>query len=176
MCLIWSNGRCNLSESHKKQCPFNFEIGTKRSGKLFLIIICNKNDISTCKKTKNKIVVCIPIIPNLTIHIKQTMINKKTQGRVEKSSIQLVYKSTFASIVFFIILVSGQAHSQLSPKRVQRPNGRDVKSVVAKFRTRVAGSTAVHPLPPSYERLVIRIVYKLNLLNLKFNKLNLFFS
>ncbi|WZZ30855.1 hypothetical protein YC2023_014256 [Brassica napus] len=39
-------------------------------------------------------------------------------------------------------------------KRVQRPNGRDVKSVVAKTRTRVAGSTAVPPLPPSYERLV----------------------
>ncbi|WZY83716.1 hypothetical protein YC2023_030100 [Brassica napus] len=39
-------------------------------------------------------------------------------------------------------------------KGVQRPNGRDVKSVVAKTRTRVAGSTAVPPLPPSYERLV----------------------
>ncbi|WZY79618.1 hypothetical protein YC2023_026002 [Brassica napus] len=37
--------------------------------------------------------------------------------------------------------------------RVQRPNGRDVKSVVAKTRTRVTGSTAVPPLPPSYERL-----------------------
>ncbi|WZZ10227.1 hypothetical protein YC2023_096148 [Brassica napus] len=41
------------------------------------------------------------------------------------------------------------------PKGVQRPNGRDVKSVVAKTRTRVAGSTAVPPLPPSYERLVV---------------------
>ncbi|WZZ63377.1 hypothetical protein YC2023_063484 [Brassica napus] len=40
------------------------------------------------------------------------------------------------------------------PKGVQRPNGRDVKSVVAKTRTRVAGNTAVPPLPPSYERLV----------------------
>ncbi|WZZ04713.1 hypothetical protein YC2023_090634 [Brassica napus] len=40
------------------------------------------------------------------------------------------------------------------PKGVQRPNGRDVKSVVAKTRTRVAGSTAVPPLPPSYERLL----------------------
>ncbi|WZZ49292.1 hypothetical protein YC2023_049399 [Brassica napus] len=37
---------------------------------------------------------------------------------------------------------------------IQRPNGRDVKSIVAKARTRVAGSTAVPPLPPSYERLV----------------------
>ncbi|WZY72872.1 hypothetical protein YC2023_005112 [Brassica napus] len=40
-----------------------------------------------------------------------------------------------------------------SPKKVQRPNGRDVKSVVAKTRIRVAGSTAVPPLPPSYELL-----------------------
>ncbi|WZZ40227.1 hypothetical protein YC2023_036486 [Brassica napus] len=40
-------------------------------------------------------------------------------------------------------------HFQLSPKGVQRPNRRDVKSVVAKARTRVAGSTAVLPLPPS---------------------------
>ncbi|KAJ4889467.1 hypothetical protein Rs2_29215 [Raphanus sativus] len=40
------------------------------------------------------------------------------------------------------------------PKGVQRPNGRDVKSVVAKARTRVAGSTAVPPLPPSYEHLL----------------------
>ncbi|WZZ24977.1 hypothetical protein YC2023_008378 [Brassica napus] len=37
---------------------------------------------------------------------------------------------------------------------IQRPNGRDVKSVVVKVRTRVADSTAVPPLPPSHERLV----------------------
>ena len=47
----------------------------------------------------------------------------------------------------------------IPPKGVQRPNGRDVKSVVAKTRTRVAGSTAVPPLPPSYERLVKRIKF-----------------
>ncbi|WZZ52281.1 hypothetical protein YC2023_052388 [Brassica napus] len=40
-----------------------------------------------------------------------------------------------------------------SGKKLRRPNGRDVKSVVAKARTRVAGSTAVPPLPPSHERL-----------------------
>ena len=40
------------------------------------------------------------------------------------------------------------------PKGVQHPNGRDVKSVVAKTQTWVADSTAVPPLPPSYERLV----------------------
>ena len=44
------------------------------------------------------------------------------------------------------------------PEGVQRPNGRDVKSVVAKTRTRVAGSTTVPPLPPNYERLVIMYV------------------
>ncbi|CAN6977368.1 unnamed protein product, partial [Brassica oleracea var. botrytis] len=40
------------------------------------------------------------------------------------------------------------------PKGVQRPNRRDVKSIVAKARTRMGGNTAVPPLPPSYERLV----------------------
>ncbi|KAJ4905655.1 Uncharacterized protein Rs2_09313 [Raphanus sativus] len=45
-------------------------------------------------------------------------------------------------------------------KRVQRPNGRDVKSVVAKARTQVAGSTAIPPLPPSYEHLVSSTVFE----------------
>ena len=35
----------------------------------------------------------------------------------------------------------------ISPKGVQRPNGKNVKSVVAKARTRVADSIAVPPLP-----------------------------
>ncbi|WZY90093.1 hypothetical protein YC2023_046828 [Brassica napus] len=43
-------------------------------------------------------------------------------------------------------------------KGVQRPNRRDVKSVVAKTRTRVAGSTDVPPLPPSYERLLTTLL------------------
>ena len=66
--------------------------------------------------------------------------------------------------IFLITLVSGQSHSQLSPKGVQRPNGKDVKSVVAKARIRVAGSTAVPPLPPSYERLVFILLSAVQLL------------
>ncbi|KAJ4906574.1 Uncharacterized protein Rs2_10232 [Raphanus sativus] len=63
------------------------------------------------------------------------------------------------SSIFFFFDNSGiwaATFPTILPKGVQRPNGRDVKSVVAKARTQVAGSTAVPPLPPSYEHLVVR--------------------
>ena len=56
------------------------------------------------------------------------------------------YNSGIWAATFPTILPKGEG--------VQRPNGRDFKSVVAKARTRVAGGTAVPPLPPSYEHLV----------------------
>ncbi|WZY98650.1 hypothetical protein YC2023_070979 [Brassica napus] len=47
----------------------------------------------------------------------------------------------------------------IPPKGIQRPNRRDVKSVVAKTRTRVAGSTAVPPLPPNVYSFTTVVTY-----------------
>ena len=81
---------------------------------------------------------------------------KKESPNSELLTMHVIYSNKLlkAHFFFLITLLSGQPHSQLSPKGIQRPNGRDVKSVVAKVRTRVADSIAVLPLPPSYERLV----------------------
>ncbi|WZZ05302.1 hypothetical protein YC2023_091223 [Brassica napus] len=57
------------------------------------------------------------------------------------------------AILLAIYTIINWSGTVMENAEVQRPNGRDVKSVVAKTRTRVADSTAVPPLPPSYERL-----------------------